>query len=175
MRPRLRRFAPVFVLLAGFVPAAFSQTHPQAHPQASAQAVEQAVHAFMLTVEHDVTHDGPTAWRRFFSHGPRFFMASDGHLVFPSYAAADKEIGQLTSTIKHIDLSWGNEMRIDPLSPDLAEVATPWHEVRETTTGRVDESGLLTATVEYQDGHWQFRDLHWSVAKPAGQLKPAVQ
>jgi hypothetical protein len=172
MRLRSLRFTPL-VLIA--VTLAAAQALAQAHPQPQARDVEQAVHGFMQTVAHDVTHDGPAAWRHLFSHGPRFFMASDGHLAFPSYAAADKEIGQLTSTIKHIDLSWTGEMRVDPLSPTLAEVVTPWHEVRQTTTGRVDETGMLTATVEFQDGHWQFRDLHWSVAQPAAAVKPVTQ
>jgi hypothetical protein len=148
----------------------------QQHGQLSAEEVERSVRAFMQTVSHDVTQQGPTAWRKFFSHGPKFFMASGGHLVFPSYPAADKAINGLASTIKHIDLTWGNEVRVDPMTPTLAVVATNWHEVRTTTAGRVDDSGFFTGTVEYLDGRWQFRDLHWSVAHPAAaQAKPVTQ
>ncbi|HUH61429.1 MAG TPA: hypothetical protein VLZ50_00475 [Terracidiphilus sp.] len=148
----------------------------QPHSPMSAEQVERSARAFMQTVAHDVTQQGPTAWRKFFSHGPRFFMATGGHLVFPNYTAADKAIDGLASTIKHIDLTWGNEVRVDPLSPTLAVVATPWHEVRTTTAGRVEDSGFFTGTVEYMDGRWQFRDLHWSEADSAApKAKPVTQ
>jgi len=148
----------------------------QQHSPMSAQEVERSARAFMQTVSHDVTQQGPTAWRKFFSHGPRFFMASGGHLVFPDYPSADKAINNLAATIKHIDLTWGSDVRVDPLSPTLAVVATPWHEVRTMASGRVDDSGFFTGTVEYMDGRWQFRDVHWSVAGPAeAKAKPVTQ
>jgi hypothetical protein len=169
----LRSFLCLFALILLVVsrPAIAQQ-----HGQLSAEEVERSVRAFMQTVSHDVTQQGPAAWRKFFSHGPKFFMASGGHLVFPNYPAADKGINGLASTIKHIDLTWGSEVRVDPMTPTLAVVATPWHEVRTTTAGRVDDSGFFTGTVEYLDGRWQFRDLHWSVAGPAApQAKPVTQ
>ncbi|MGB6686473.1 MAG: hypothetical protein WBE76_01375 [Terracidiphilus sp.] len=159
------------VLLVFSRPAAAQQ-----HPQPSAEDVERSVRGFMQTVAHDVTQQGPTAWRKFFSHGPKFFMASEGHLVFPNYPAADKAINGLASTIKHIDLAWGNEVRVDPLTPTLAVVATSWHEVRTMASGRVEDSGFFTGTAEYLNGRWQFRDLHWSVAGPATpKAKPVTQ
>lgn len=148
----------------------------QQHTQMSAQEVERSARAFMQSVARDVTQQGPTAWRKYFSHGPRFFMASGGHLVFPDYPAADKAITGLAATIKHIDLAWGSDVRVDPLSPTLAVVATPWHEVRTVTSGRVEDSGFFTGVVEYMDGHWQFRDVHWSVAGTAEpKAKPVTQ
>jgi hypothetical protein len=168
-RPFLRLLASILMIFAR--PAA-----PQQRSQMSAQEVERSARAFMQTVAHDVTQQGPTAWRKFFSHGPKFFMASDGHLVFPNYPAADKAIGGLAATIKHIDLTWGNEVRVDPLTPSLAIVATPWHEVRVTTSGRLEDSGFFTGTVEFLQGRWQFRDVHWSVAGPAApKAKPVTQ
>jgi hypothetical protein len=171
MRHRLSLclLAPVLMVFAP--PAA-----PQQHAQMSAQEVDHSVRAFMQTVAHDVTQQGPTAWRKFFSHGPRFFMASDGHLVFPNYPAADKAINGLAATIKHIDLTWGTDLRVDPLSPTLAVVATPWHEVRTLASGRVEDSGFFTGTLEYMDGRWQFRDVHWSEAgSEAPKAKPVTQ
>jgi len=134
----------------------------QAHPQPNAKAVEVAVRTFMQTVAHDVTHDGPGAWRGFFLNSPVFYMAVDGRLVFPNRPAAEKGIDEAIANIKHIELTWGSEMRIDPLTPTLAVVAAPWHEVRELKSGRVDDSGFFTALVEFKDGRWQFRNLHWS-------------
>ena len=48
--------------------------------------------------------------------------------------------------IKRIELRWGNDLRVDPLTPDLAVVATSWQEVREDMEGHpVTESGFFTA------------------------------
>ncbi len=166
----------VLVLLALVLMVFAPPAAAQQHSQMSAEEVERSVRAFMQTVAHDVTQQGPTAWRKFFSHGPKFFMASEGHLVFPSYPAADKAMSGLAATIQHIDLAWGNDVRVDPLTPSLAVVATPWHEVRTMASGRIEDSGFFTATVEFLDGRWQFRDLHWSVAGSATpRAKPVTQ
>ena len=168
------RFVPCLLALVLAVVA--SPAVSQQHSQMSAEEVGRTVRAFMQTVAHDVTQQGPTAWRNFFSHGPKFFMASDGRMAFPNYPAADKAINGLASTIRHIDLTWGNDVRVDPLTPTLAVVATPWHEVRTMASGRVEDSGFFTGTVEYLDGRWQFRDVHWSVASPAApKAKPVTQ
>lgn len=171
MRHFLRAVFIAVLLLASLSRIA----HAQPRPHSSPQAVEQAVRAFMQTVAHDVTHDGPGAWHRFFLDSPQFFMASEGQLVFSSHAAADKDFDKATAAIKHIELTWGGEVRVDPLTPTLAVVATPWHEVRTMTSGRVEQSGFFTGTVELRDGHWQFRDLHWSVVEPGTPAPKPVQ
>ena len=62
----------------------------------------------------------------------------------------------------------GRGFAVDPLTPELAVVASPWHEIRVDTAGKhVDETGFFTAITEYRNGHWQFRNAHWSVAGPA--------
>jgi len=170
MRRRLSSSVCFAILFCASVRLAFGQ----AHAQPNAKAVEVAVRSFMQTVARDVTHDGPAAWRGFFLNSPVFYMAVDGHLVFANRAAADKGIDEAIANIKHIDLTWGNEMRIDPLTPTLAVVATPWHEVRKLKSGRADDSGFFTALVEFKDGRWQFRNLHWSqVHATAPVVKPA--
>jgi hypothetical protein len=134
---------------------------------ARATAVEDGVRSFMGTVAHDVTQDGPTAWRRHFSDSPAFFMASEGRLAFPNSAAAMAGIQDFARTIKQMELRWGDDLRVDPLAPDLAVVAVQYHEIRVDTVGRrVDENGFFTGTAEYRNGRWQFRNAHWSVAAP---------
>jgi hypothetical protein len=133
-----------------------------------AAAVEDGVRSFTRTVAHDVTEDGPVAWRKHFADLPAFFMAVDGHLVYSSGAAAMAAIPDLTRTIKHIELRWGDDLRIDPLTADLAVVAATWHEVIVDAAGkRMEETGYFTGIAEYREGRWQFRDAHWSVAAPA--------
>ncbi len=133
-----------------------------------AAVVDQGVRAFAKTVAHDVTQEGPTAWRRHFSDSPAFFMASEGRLVFPDSASATAAIQDLPRTIKQIELRWGDDLRVDPLTPDLAVVAASYHEVQVSPEGRrVEESGFFTGIAEHRDGRWQFRDAHWSVAAPS--------
>jgi hypothetical protein len=132
-----------------------------------AAAVQDGVRAFTRTVAHDVTEEGPSAWRKHFADSPSFFMAVDGHLVYPNGAAAMAAIPDLARTIKHIELRWGDDLRVDPLTADFAVVATSWHEVIVDAAGkRVEETGFFTGTAEYRDGRWQFRNAHWSVAVP---------
>jgi hypothetical protein len=162
----MRIWQCVLLLVALPIDASASDLTP-----ARAAAVEDGVRAFARTVAHDITQEGPTAWRKLFSQSPSFFMAVDGHLVFPSGAAARTAIQDLSRTIQHIELQWGDDLRVDPLAPDLAMLATSYHEVRVSPAGgRVEENGFFTGLAEYREGHWQFRNAHWSVALPA----PAV-
>ena len=136
-------------------------------PASSAQ-VESGVRAFMLTVAHDVTQDGPSAWRRHFADSPAFFMAVNGSMAFGDSAAATKGIQGAAQAIKHIELVWGNDLRVDPLTPKLAVVATSWREAQVNPAGkRAELSGFFTGVAEEREGRWQLRDAHWSeAAKP---------
>jgi hypothetical protein len=129
-------------------------------------AVTQSVRAFSQTVAADITREGPAAWRRHFSDSPPFFMASEGHLVFPDSASATAAIRDLTRSIKRIELKWGDDLRVDPLAPNLAVLAASYHEDQVNADGsRVNESGFFTGVTEFRDGRWQFRNAHWSVAQ----------
>ncbi len=140
--------------------------------QERAAEVERDVRAYTGIVARDVTQEGPSAWRKHFADAPDFFMASEGRLVFPNSAAATAGIQQFAGTIKHIELQWDQDLRVDPLTSKFAVVAAPWHEIRIDNGGnRVDESGYFTAIAEYKNGRWQLRDAHWSVAGPP----PAIQ
>jgi hypothetical protein len=132
-----------------------------------AAVVDQSVRVFAQTVAHDITQEGPAAWRRHFADTPSFFMAAEGRLVFPNSASATAGIHDLPRTIKQIDLRWGDDLRVDPLTPDLAVVATSFRELQVSPEGqRVEENGFFTGIAEHRDGRWQFRNAHWSVAVP---------
>jgi hypothetical protein len=131
-------------------------------PDGSA-SVDQAVRAFMQTVSHSVTQDGPMAWIKYFDATPAFFMAVNGQMAFPNPAAAQEGTRNFAQTIRHIELNWGDDLRVDPLSNEFAVVAVSWREIQVDTAGRsVTETGYFTGLVEYREGHWQFRDAHWS-------------
>jgi hypothetical protein len=130
-------------------------------------AVEPSVKAFTQEVARDITAEGPTAWRKYFADTPSFFMAVNGRMAFPSGAAATAGIDGVAKEIKHIELKWGDDLRVDPLTPDLAVVAASYHEVQLHADGKtVNDNGFFTAVAEQHDGHWQFRNVHWSSITP---------
>lgn len=135
-----------------------------AHPA----AVTDSVRSFAQAVVNDVTREGPIAWRRHFAESPAFFMASEGHLVLPNSDSATRFIQDLARVITHIELRWGEGLRVDPLAPGLAILAAPYHEVRVDTAGhRVEENGFFTGLAEHRAGRWRLRNAHWSVAGPS--------
>jgi len=145
-----------------------SANDPQSLTPERRVAVESGVHSFLQTVAHDVTEQGPTAWQKHFADDPAFFMANDGRLVFPNSQAAAQGAQAFARTIQHIELHWGDDLRIDALTPSLAVVATSWSEVQIDTQGhQVNETGFFTGLAEYRGGRWQFRDAHWSSIPPA--------
>lgn len=139
--------------------------HVQAFTEQDKAAVENSVRQFMNSVEQDVTREGPVAWSHEFSDQPAFFMASDGVLVFPSGAAAAQGIQSLRQAIKNIELHWGEDLRVDALTPEFAVVGTSWQETREMQGRQVKDQGYFTGLVEQRNGKWQFRDAHWSTKK----------
>lgn len=136
---------------------------PALSPERAAETDRQ-VKEFAATVANDVTQDGPAAWKKHFSESPAFFMASEGRLQFPDSASAITGIQELTRTIKHIELKW-SDVRVDPLTPELAGMAAGWHEVTDLADGkRAESGGYFTGIAERRNGRWQFRNAHWSVA-----------
>jgi hypothetical protein len=140
---------------------------------ARAAQVQTDVRAYLQRVATDVTRDGPVAWQQHFESGPDFFMAVDGQLAFPDGATAQAAIKELVRTLPHIQLQWGPDIRVDPLTPRLALVATSYNEVTVNDAGqRVEATGYCTGTVENRDGRWQFRNAHWSSPPPPPRHSP---
>ena len=132
-----------------------------------AAAVREDVRAFMQRVAVDVTRDGPLAWCKYLETSPVFFMAVNGQMAFPNGAAAQEGTQKFAQSINHIQLKWGDDLRVDPLTAELAVVAVSWSEVQLDTEGhRVDEAGYFTGLAEYREEHWQLRDAHWSAPVP---------
>lgn len=160
------------LLLAAFASAGCSaRTSGSAELQsltpARAAALDESARTFMHTVAHDVTQEGPLAWLKFFDTGPGFFMAVNGQLAFPNAAAAKEGTQAFARNINRIDLTWGDDLRVDPLTAELSVVATSWREIQVDKAGhRLEEAGYFTGLAEYRDGHWRFRDVHWSAPIP---------
>lgn len=130
---------------------------------AARAAVSASVRSFAQQVAQGITQDGPRAWQRYFDSSPQFFMAVNGRLQFADGASAQQGIAALPGVIRRISLRWGDDLRVDPLTPDLAVVAASYTEELESPDGhKRSERGFFTALAE-QDGHqWRFRNAHWS-------------
>src|SRR5580700_845154 len=101
-------------------------------------------------------------------HGDIIKVARHGNLAFPNSESATEGIQSFAHTIQHIDLHWGDDLRVDPLTPDFAVVATPWVEVQIDLKGHhLTTSGFFTALAENRNGQWQFRNAHWSEPVPS--------
>lgn len=156
------------LLLAGLLVAACrSPAADRALTPAHSAAIADSVRAFAATVAQGITRNGPGAWRGFFADTPAFFMAAEGQLVFPNSESATVAIQSLTRMISHIELRWGDSLRVDPLAPGLALLATAYYEARLDSAGhRLEEHGFFTGIAEHRARGWQFRDAHWSVVTP---------
>jgi len=80
--------------------------------------VQSGIRAMANAIVRDLHSDGPIAWLRYFSRSQRFFMASDGQLVFPNIDTAETFVPQFAKKIKRVELTW-NEIRVDSLAPGL--------------------------------------------------------
>lgn len=148
---------------------------PAGRPQltvARKAAVEQEVRQFCTAVSRDITQQGPAAWEKHLGDDPAFFMANEGKLVFPNRKAATQGITEFTQAIQRIELKWGDDLRVDPLTPEFAVVGSSWHEVWVDKEGHhTTEDGFFTGLAQRHNGKWQFRNAHWSVAAPATGAK----
>jgi hypothetical protein len=167
MRSPRTRLPVLTLLVTGFSIAGCQP--PAVKPAATtAPAVEASVRQFLADVAQSVSRDGPAAWQRYFAARPEFFMASDGVLAFRDGTSAIVGISAAARAIRHIDLTWGADARVDVLGPDLAVVGLSWSEVRDLADGtRVADAGYFTGVAERQGGAWRFRDAHWSQPLPA--------
>jgi hypothetical protein len=153
----------VAITFAACIPCAAGASHLHVMTPDEAVAVDRAVCAFMQTVSHSVTQNGPNAWIKYFDATPAFFMAVNGQMAFPNAAAAQEGTRKFAQTIRQIELKWGNDLRVDPLTNEFAIVAVSWREIQVDTAGHsVTETGYFTGLAEYREGHWQFRNAHWS-------------
>ncbi len=126
--------------------------------------IKADVQQFADSIASGVTHDGPIAWLKYFNDSPDFFMISDGQMVFPDHNAADKFIKTtLVKTIMRINLKW-SDTRIDPLAPDMALIASGFHEDLTDSKGIITKfDGYFTAVAQKTTKGWLLRNAHWSI------------
>jgi hypothetical protein len=135
--------------------------------------VKESVSKMAVNMARDISNKGPAAWLDYFENTPGFFMASQGQLVFTDYQSAQNFIlNTLDKEISKISLRWNN-LRVDPLSSDLALIGADFHEDLSNISGKIISiDGYFTGMASLSNNRWKLRNLHWSIKEP---INPVVK
>ena len=126
--------------------------------------VKDSVQKMANSIAQSISQQGPVAWLQYFENAPDFFMASEGKLVFPNYDTAKNFItNTLVKLIRKIELRWG-DVRINPLTNDLASMAATFHEDLTDAAGKTTpQDGYFTGLAHHTTHGWKLLNAHWSV------------
>jgi len=114
------------------------------------------------SIARDLASDGPTAWLRYFDYDRGFFMASNGDLQFSNVEGAKIILSKFSAGVAHLELTWA-DIRVDPLAPGLAVMASPYREVLTDKGGDIRQfNGYFTGLAVKTRAGWKLRDAHWS-------------
>jgi len=139
------------------------------------ESQRQGITAMMDSIASDLRVQGPNAWLRYFDSNAGFFMASDGVMEFPSNDSATKAMHGIAAVLRHADLTWG-ALRVDSLTPSLAQIATPFRETMVDSAGKETKiSGYFTALAHRGEDGWKLRNAHWSIVHPAAPSPPTAK
>lgn len=129
--------------------------------------VKDSVQIMAASIATTISQQGPTAWLQYFEDVPNFYMASEGKLVFPNYDTAKNFINNTLVNIIHtITLRW-SDVRIDPLTTGLANIAATFHEDITDASGKTTpQDGYFTGLAHQTAKGWKLLNAHWSVIAP---------
>ena len=133
---------------------------------ADIELIKDSARAMTDHLTRDLSDRGPIAWLDYFEDSPEFYMASEGSLTFENYQAAGKFINDtLVKKFVQITLHW-DQLRIDPLSFNLASVASGFREELKDSSGKsIYANGYFSAVAEKSLNGWKLRNAHWSILK----------
>lgn len=139
-------------------------TNPSALDTKESHLVTDSIHRLVSGLTKDLADRGPIAWLNYFEESPDFFMVSNGQLVFKDYQSGKTFIENiLTKNLIKIHLQL-NQLRIDPLTSDLASIGADFHEDLVDSAGKIIQGdGYLTALVKHTPQGWKLRNLQWSM------------
>ena len=125
--------------------------------------VQDSVQFMVESIAKNISNEGPIVWLRYFENAPDFYMASDGQLVFPNIDTATSFINnKLINLMPDIQLRWSN-IRIDPLTINLACISAAFHEDITDSTGQMTpHDGYFTGIAHQTSRGWKLHNAHWS-------------
>lgn len=158
---KMLRLAALLIFLASCRNSSVCLTATQAAD------VKAAVLKVTGAIAADVTAKGPIAWLQYFEDVPGFFMVSDGLMAFADITSAKDFISnKLVKQVTKIELNW-SDIRIDPLTVNLAQVAASWYEdITDSTGNKITQHGYFTGLAQQTPNGWKFLNAHWSVVPP---------
>jgi hypothetical protein len=141
-------------------------TNTQSLDAKETNLVIDSVRRMTANLINDLSNHGPVAWLNYFEESPDFFMVSSGQLAFKDYQSGKTFIEDtLVKYFVKINLQL-NQLRIDPLTSNLASIGAGFHEELFDSTGKMAlADGYLTALVKQTNQGWKFRNLQWSLLK----------
>jgi hypothetical protein len=133
--------------------------------QSQYSIVKNDVTQMVESIAKNVSDKGPVAWLLYFENTPDFFMASEGQLQFPNIDTATSFINNtLVHNISKIELLWSN-IRIDPLTRELANIGATFHEDIINIDGRkIPVDGYFTGIAHQTSLGWKLHNAHWSIS-----------
>lgn len=144
------------------------RTAPPSLNASQMSEIDLGVREMASAIARDVAADGPIAWLRYFTGDHEFFMANDGNLQFSDFGEAKAFLNKFSVGVAHLELTWV-EIRVDPVAPGVAVMASPYREAITDNGGHVSRfSGYFTGLAVKTRSGWRLRDAHWSspVAPP---------
>jgi ketosteroid isomerase-like protein len=136
-------------------------------PELAAQnKPEKDVSLLLKNIADDLRQSGPLGWLPHFSTGPRFFMASDGKVVFANFDAAETFLKDFATRVSHMEIRW-SDVRVRMIGQDAALVAAAYDETINQTSGKSKQfRGYFSGLAIRQQAGWKLGHLHWSSPRP---------
>jgi len=156
-------FCPAYLCLLAFCIIVSCKPGHEKFSEAEKTFVKNSVDNLTKNIADDVSKKGPRAWLNYFEDANGFFMANQGKISFEDYRAAKMFIlNNLVKNVRRIKLKWNN-VRVDPLGPDLASMGAGFHEDITDMSGKtISVDGYFTGLAHYDGIKWKLRNLHWS-------------
>ncbi|MCI0436014.1 MAG: nuclear transport factor 2 family protein [Gemmatimonadetes bacterium] len=130
-------------------------------------ALHDSVRSFVESIPGALAEGGPAAWLRFFEESGAFFMASDGQVAFPGPDSARAFLSGFAPSVTSMTLEWEG-LRIEPVQPGIAVVASGYREMMTFADGRRSAfGGYVSGLARKQGDGWRLQHLHWSSPVPA--------
>jgi hypothetical protein len=127
--------------------------------------VTDGIRRWTSSLISDLSIHGPVAWLNYFEESPDFFMVANGQLAFKDYQSGKVFVEDtLIKYFVKINLQL-NQLRIDPLTSNLASIGAGFHEELIDSAGKMTlADGYLTGLVKQTNNGWKFRNLQWSMS-----------